>query len=165
MARKPASSNRSSIDVRTSASSSITNTVGDSIKGCQDLKLTPGIGCTASLTGVVPTRQPAPRGSASTAQFPTRATRYAYGECRIASGDIVVQQVGLDSISSVVAVPYVTLHASTRGSARRNTDEHDSFGIDLPQPYQQSRSGDSLSSQMCVQENLCRECDDVVAII
>src|SRR6202007_443514 len=101
MARKPASSNRSSIDVRTPASSSITNTVGDSVKGCQYLKLTAGIGCTASLTGFVPARQLArPAGSASTTRWLARGTRYAYGERGFAAVDIVIQQVRPDSILS-----------------------------------------------------------------
>src|ERR1700739_1372747 len=108
MARKPASSNRSSIDVRTFASSSITNTVGDSVKGCQYLKLTPGIGCTASLTGVVPTRQLArPRGAIQPHDCLPRARDMHVG--RIAAVDIVIQQVRPDSIPSAIAFPYVTV--------------------------------------------------------
>jgi hypothetical protein len=89
--------------VRTFASSSITNTVGDSVKGCQYLKLTPGIGCTASLTGVVRTRQLArPAGALELYDCLPGARDMHVGSAGSRQVDIAIQQVKPDSIPSAV---------------------------------------------------------------
>jgi hypothetical protein len=81
------------------------------------------------------------------------------------SNDIARKPASSNRSSTMCVCPHHHQSRTWSVILSKDCQDLDSFRINLPQPYQRSWSAGRYLCKCGVQKNLCRDCDDVVAII